>query len=133
MSRLSDRLNVGDASIEDVSEPAVGTQAQGNDAVRANLASMGDNGRRRRHVIHYAYRLESAGAAGKVDIEANLQERGFGLRESEQDDLVIFDHYASVAGSEFDRLTETLDRQMSQLGWGYDGWECAVIKEQETD
>jgi hypothetical protein len=40
---------------------------------------------------------------------------------------LVAEHHAAVAGGKFDQLTLEVSTAMREIGWKYDGWECAVI------
>jgi hypothetical protein len=48
-----------------------------NDAVRAQLKKMGDDGAQVRHVLHYAYPAPGTGLAMRPAMIADLMARGF--------------------------------------------------------
>ena len=128
MRKLLDRLGKG-WKLSSVDDAAKGTQSEGNDAVRANLATYGDDGTAVRHVIHYAYPLENARPSEEV--ARYLEQLEFSVRSAETNDGLIFESSSEVASAAFDELTETMNRDLHSMNWDYDGWECAVVQKGE--
>ena len=44
---------------------------------------------------------------------------------------VLGEHYAAVGTPEFDNLTKVLTETLAEMGWDYDGWECAILKQKK--
>lgn len=108
-------------------KPLVLGSPAANALVIAQIAQQGDDGSEERHVRHVAYpgRDQPGGLSFAVDI---LTEAGLDASEAQYRRGVLGEHYAAVATPEFDQLTEQLRDDFAQLGWEYDGWECAVLK-----
>jgi hypothetical protein len=104
------------------------SRAAANDAVRDRLAEEGDDGRAVRHVLHYAYPTEKADMAARSGMIAELAGQGFDVRDAAVDNGVVLEHYRSVAGSDFDRISSDLETWFANRNWDYDGWECAIVK-----
>jgi hypothetical protein len=99
-----------------------------NDAVRAELATLGDDGKAIRHVVHFAYPLDGANHSSRSKIVAELRARGFEVKDAAAANGLVFEHYRSVAGEEFDEFTAELKAWFRAAGWDYDGWECGIVK-----
>ena len=100
-----------------------------NMAVRDSLAEQGDDGRRPRHVLHYAYPAKKGGSAPKHEIRRIL----VGIADVRFTDGpenlgLVFEHTREVASPEFDALTDHFESLLATRGWEYDGWECDVVR-----
>jgi hypothetical protein len=102
-------------------------QGRGNDAVRRALQQAGDDGREPRHVLHYVYPDTNEDEMSKQRAEATLAEFGFSVKPAVEHGGLVAEHHAAVAGGKFDQLTLEVSTAMREIGWKYDGWECAVI------
>ena len=105
--------------------------AAGNAGVRAQLAAMGDDGTIPRHVLHYVYPNKKHDSAPREDIAAFLAGFDFDVvRDAEQDGGFVMEQNREVASAEFDAFTGHLTDTLRDMGWDYDGWECAVATEE---
>ena len=103
------------------------TQRAGNDQVRKQLITMGDDGVEPRHVIHYFFaRRWTLKRSPRQDIIDYVTELGFTVQDSTKN-CVMFDTTSAIVGEEFDQLTDDLYAFGQTNGWTYDGWECAVV------
>ncbi len=107
--------------------PMMGS-CEANDAVRAQLARMGDDGAATRHVIHYAYPEKSADMTARDALVDDLKAMGYEVKDAVHENGVVLEHYRPVAPSDFDTLTNELKDWFATRGWAYDGWECAVVQ-----
>jgi hypothetical protein len=98
-----------------------------NDPVRQVLASRGDDGTAVRHVVHYAYPQPGADLLGRPHLIEDLKTRGFTVSDAVHDSGLVFEHHRSVADAAFDAFTDELETWFAAAGWGYDGWECAMV------
>lgn len=112
-------------------KPKMG-EAESNDAVRAQLTAMGDDGSQTRHVLHYAYPEKGADMSVRPTMVAELKDRGFEVSDAAADNGIVMEHYRSVAPNDFDAFTTELSEWFSGRGWLYDGWECAVVQSGEN-
>ena len=48
------------------------------------------------------------------------------IEHAEDEGGIRFEQNREVASAEFDDLTERLEEKLKEVGWTYDGWECAV-------
>lgn len=111
--------------------PVVGpvNQAIANDKVRAQLLKEGDDGSLERHVVHFAYPVDGAeDALSKDEIKDILSAPGLAFSESEDSAGIVFEMHREVASASFDSMTQAFADNLRELGWRYDGWECAVVK-----
>ena len=109
-----------------------GGDAAGNAAIRAQLAAMGDDGTAPRHVLHYVYPHRKSAAVPREEIAAFLAEQGFDtVRDAANDGGFVMEHEREVASAAFDEFTSDLAATLSTKGWEYDGWECAVVTEEQ--
>lgn len=99
---------------------------EANDAVRAQLAAMGDDGAAVRHVLHYAYPGKPPNPVERSAMVSALAARGFEVRDAAAKDGLVLEHYRPVTADDFDELTAELSAWFAERGWNYDGWECAV-------
>ncbi|EPX79167.1 ribonuclease E inhibitor RraB [Litoreibacter arenae] len=99
-----------------------------NKLVLVEIAEQGDDGSEERHVRHFAYPLRGPDAAGKHDAVELFAEAGLDVSDAQYRGGVMGEHYAAVADTEFDQLTDSLRDEFARIGWEYDGWECAVLK-----
>ncbi len=100
---------------------------EANDAVRKQLASMGDDGRAIRHVLHYAYPTRSADRARRREMIAELTARDLMVSNAATRKGLVMEQFRSVAAAtDFDAYTTALADWFAERGWEYDGWECAV-------
>ncbi|NND17944.1 MAG: hypothetical protein HKN98_05130 [Silicimonas sp.] len=102
-------------------------RSQKNDGVRAALAGYGDDGTAVRHVIHFAYPMKKS--TGSADDAVGVISEHFTPKTAEPtgvDGGLRFEHYREVASGDFDQLTDQLEADLAEIGWDYDGWECAV-------
>jgi hypothetical protein len=109
--------------------PAAMGEAASNDLVRAQLKKMGDEGVEVRHVVHYAYPKKGADLSSRKAMIEHLKTEGYEVKDAAQEDGGVLEHYRSVAGADFDRVTVGLSNWFAGKGWSYDGWECAVVTE----
>lgn len=100
-----------------------------NDRVRQQLLTYGDDGRRPRHVVHYAYPIDGRPGDDAGQIIDLLTGQGYQARPAQTNDGVVFEHHAAVAGPAFDARTRNLTDDLARRGWDYDGWECAVVEQ----
>ncbi len=107
--------------------PAIGS-CEANDAVRAQLARMGDDGAATRHVVHFAYPDKTADMSRRDALIGDLKAKGFEVKDAVHEKGVTFEHHRPVTPGDFDTLTSELRDWFSARGWDYDGWECAVAK-----
>ena len=112
-------------------KPAQGGPAS-NDAVRVQLTKLGDDGTAVRHVLHYAYPEDAADLETRPSLIEDLRARGFDVRDAVANDGLVLEHHREVASEEFDALTADLSAWFAARDWDYDGWECAVITEQDA-
>ncbi len=98
-----------------------------NDAVRAMLASHGDDGSAPRHVLHYAYPKGSTGLESRPEMISELRGRGLEVKDAAEDDGLVMEHERSVSADDFDTVTQELQDYFDAHDWDYDGWECAVV------
>lgn len=106
--------------------PAAMGSPAANDAVRAQLRKMGDDGAQIRHVLHYAYPARGTDLAARPAMIAELTARGFEVSDAAAEGGLVMEHYRSVVADDFDALTQDLHDWFAARGWGYDGWECAL-------
>lgn len=103
--------------------------AQANLLVLEQIAEQGDDGLTERHVRHTAYPKRGAQIpAGRdriVDLFAGV---GLGVSETQYRNGILGEHEAAVATEDFNELTDGLRVELERMGWEYDGWECAVLK-----
>ncbi|MEL7258641.1 MAG: ribonuclease E inhibitor RraB [Pseudomonadota bacterium] len=88
----------------------------------------GNDGSIPRHTIHYAYTTTKAAEAAKRLVAQHLQQLGFEVSDTVENDGFKFEATSSVVGQSFDELTEELAKFLQSHDWEYDGWECAVVK-----
>ena len=105
-------------------KPALATIKKNND-VRRVLAANGDNGTTERLVQHFLD-PEFFPVRKRDQICHRLKELGFTIVAANGDHGLIAEEHREVASPDFDSVTEALERMMSDQGWQYDGWECAV-------
>jgi hypothetical protein len=103
-----------------------------NDAVRAQLAKLGDDGVRVRHILHYAYPCKEADVSRRPDMVADLEARAFAVRDAHSNKGLVLEHLRAVAPDDFDALTAELSAWFAERGWDYDGWECAVASGEQN-
>lgn len=120
-------MTIFDRLLRKKPKPVMGSPAS-NDAVRAQLASFGDDGGAVRHVLHYAYPGPEADTQRRRQIVERLRADGFEVKDAAAKDGVVFEHYRAVAADDFDKVTADLSAWFAERGWDYDGWECAVIQ-----
>ena len=101
-------------------------QAAQNDLVRAQLDKLGDDGRKSRHVIHFAYPVGASNAASRDEVKSSLADLDVKITDAADGTGVVFEHEREVASADFDNLTVRLTALFATMGWDYDGWECAV-------
>lgn len=106
-------------------------EPEANDAVRQQLSAMGDDGTATRHVLHYAYPNKVADLGTRPAMIAELTERGFDVSDAAQENGLVMEHHRAVAPDDFDAFTTELSEWFARHGWDYDGWECAVVQEEE--
>jgi hypothetical protein len=106
--------------------PAAGS-AEFNESVRVQLARMGDDGASTRHVVHYAYPSKTADPSVRSAMIGDLRTRGFDVKDAVVEQGVVFEHHRPVTPHDFDAVTNELREWFATRGWGYDGWECAVV------
>ena len=97
--------------------------------VRAQLKKLGDNGATTRHVIHYAYPQDGADLSLRDALIEHLRADGYEVKDAVHDRGLVLEHYREVASDAFDAMTVELSRRFAEMGWTYDGWECAVVNE----
>ena len=102
---------------------------EANKLVIDHIAKDGDNGLSERHVRHFAYPDGKNPKGNKLDVFEVFTDAGLGVSDSEFRGGVMGEHESAVATSEFDALTDGLRAEMEQLGWVYDGWECAILRD----
>ncbi|WP_108882221.1 ribonuclease E inhibitor RraB [Anderseniella sp. Alg231-50] len=102
------------------------TRSEKNELVRVQLRKHGDDGKKARHVIHFAYPVEGSNAQPKADVKLSLSDLDVRFTETDDSDGIVFEHEREVASAGFDDLTADLLERFSKAGWHYDGWECAV-------
>ncbi|NWG92822.1 MAG: ribonuclease E inhibitor RraB [Parvularculaceae bacterium] len=107
--------------------PAMGS-CEANNAVRAQLAAMGDDGAAVRHVVHDAYPTKGADMSTGRDLVETLETRGFEVSDAANENGVVFEHHRTVAPDDFDAATTGLEASFATRGWDHDGWECAVVQ-----
>ncbi|NNK77122.1 MAG: hypothetical protein HKP40_00275 [Litoreibacter sp.] len=110
----------------DLGDP--GTAAS-NTAVRLHLSRQGDLGLTSRMVAHYMYPdagLSLGPRSHVADIFAGIDGA---LSDAHERNGFVFEQKCNLHPDTFDVFTESLRRDLMELGWKYDGWECAVIKE----
>jgi hypothetical protein len=104
---------------------------ESNDVVRAELARHGDNGRRVRKVLHFAYPSPGGGntkPAVREFVALGVSVAGYrNIREVDETG-VVFERRQSIASAKFDEQTALLVSILHQLGWAYDGWEAEVVR-----
>ncbi|MEL7488722.1 MAG: ribonuclease E inhibitor RraB [Pseudomonadota bacterium] len=110
---------------------AMGAPAS-NDAVRAQLTALGDDGAATRHVLHYAYPERTADDADRDSMRNDLIDRGFKVSDAASGNGFVLEHHREVASNDFDALTADLSAWFAARGWDYDGWECAVVTAQDA-
>lgn len=108
-------------------KPVMGSPTA-NDAVRAQLASFGDNGGAIRHVLHYAYPAEGSNPELRGQIVDELLADGFEVKDAATGDGLVLEQYRAVVPDDFDAVTAELSAWFAERGWDYDGWECAVVQ-----
>jgi hypothetical protein len=108
-------------------KPVMGSPAA-NDAVRAQLASFGDDGAATRHVLHYAYPGAAANLDARLEMIRGLRADGFAVKDAAAANGLVLEHYRAVAPDDFDKVTAELSAWFAERGWEYDGWECAVAQ-----
>ena len=102
-------------------------QAARNGMIREALAGQGDDGRRARQVSHYVFPDLAGAAATDTALKAAVAGYGFSARFTAAGDGLILEHEREVASEAFDAEVAGLIEVMDQLGWQYDGWDCAVM------
>ena len=102
---------------------------EANKLVITHIAKDGDNGLSERHVRHFAYPVEEQRKGDKLDVFEVFTDAGLGVSDSEFRGGVLGEHDSAVATAEFDQLTDGLRVEMEKLGWVYDGWECAILRD----
>ncbi|AMY69257.1 ribonuclease E inhibitor RraB [Frigidibacter mobilis] len=102
-------------------------QAARNGMIREALAGQGDDGRRVRQVSHYVFPDLAGEAASDGALKAAVAGYGFSARFTAAGDGLILEHEREVASAAFDAEVAGLIETMDQLGWQYDGWDCAVL------
>ena len=102
-------------------------QAARNGMIREALAGQGDDGRRARQVSHYVFPDLAGAAATDTALKAAVAGYGFSARFTAAGDGLILEHEREVASADFDAEVAALIDVMDQLGWHYDGWDCAVL------
>jgi len=111
-------------------KPLLIGSAQANQLVLDQLAEQGDDGTQDRHVRHTTFPLRGVeGVAGRdriVDLFARI---GLDVSETQYRDGILGEHDAAVATEDFNELTDGLRIELAGMGWEYEGWECAVLKE----
>lgn len=110
--------------------PLMGS-CEANNAVRAQLARMGDDGVAVRHVVHYAYPEPDADMAERAGLVEALKARGYEVSDAVNPNGLVFEHHRSVAAADFEAATTELKEWFAARDWDYDGWECAVIQKQK--
>jgi len=105
---------------------------ESNNLVRAQLKKMKDDGAKTRHVIHYAYPQNGADLSLRDAMIEHLRADGYDVKDAVQDHGLVLEHYREVASGAFDAVTGDLSRWFAEMGWTYDGWECAVVNEKTT-
>lgn len=108
----------------EVLEEGIASKAEGNAAIRRQLAEMGDDGTRERHVVHYAY------FGGDAQMSADAVAAGllkqFKVSDTANSDGLIFEEHREIASAAFDAHIAKLESDFVAISWEYDGWECAV-------
>ncbi|PTX55732.1 hypothetical protein C8N43_0374 [Litoreibacter ponti] len=102
---------------------------EANKLVLAQIAQQGDDGLSERHVRHLAYPMRDAGAKDRSHVVDLFSEIGLDPSEAAMRGGVMGEHHAAVATPEFDHLTGLLRETLEEMGWEYDGWECAIRRE----
>lgn len=110
-------------------KPLVIGSPEANQLVLDHIAKQGDDGRAERHVRHTAYPMRDAQARDRSFVVDVFTEVGLDASEAIIRGGVLGEHYASVATPEFNVLTASLRDTLEELGWEYDGWECAILRE----
>lgn len=98
-----------------------------NQSIRYQINSMGDDGTATRHILHYAYPDEDQRLQKPSEIRALARKHGLTHRDAAHDGGFVFEHHREVASTNFDRFTAEFAVQLRELGYDYDGWECAVV------
>jgi len=101
-----------------------------NDQIRAVLAQYDDDGSAPRHVVHHAYpKDEHARDKGTARRVIGWKMSQFTNASSEEG--LVFEEIRDVASEAFDAATDKLRRDLEEIGWVYDGWESAVVAEED--
>lgn len=108
--------------------PPLGSSVS-NSLVRAQLKKMGDDGAKTRHVIHYAYPQDGADPSLRDAMIERLRADGYDVKDAVHENGLVLEHYREVASEAFNAMTVDLSRWFAEMGWAYDGWECAVVSE----
>lgn len=108
-------------------KPVMGSPAA-NDAVRAQLRALGDDGAAVRHVLHYAYPDSGADASQRPAMMTALSARGYEVKDAAANDGFVMEQHRSITPDDFDKATAELSAWFAERSWGYDGWECAVVQ-----
>ncbi len=108
-------------------KPSLETISKNTD-VRKALVAHGDKGSAIRHVRHFLY-PEFFPVRKRDELIIRLQALGFAVASAADDHGLIAEEQREVASADFDSLTESLERMMRDIGWQYDGWECALVKD----
>lgn len=96
-----------------------------DDMLRQTLKQHGDVLSKPRQVDHFAYFKTDHETAAYMTF---VQERGYTLDETDQENSVAFYKISPVEGEEFDRQLATLVSKAEELNGEYDGWACPVTK-----
>lgn len=100
-------------------------QLSADEMLRETLKQHGDVHSKPRQVDHFAYFNTDHEAAAYMIF---VQERGYTLETTEQENAVAFYKVSPVEGEEFDQQLAILIAKASELNGDYDGWACPVTK-----
>lgn len=102
---------------------------EANALVIVEIKKQGDDGQQERHVKHTAYPSRDGGALERSQVVDLFAEVGLDPSELDYRGGILGEHYAAVSTPEFDTLTTAMRIALAEMGWEYDGWECAILRE----
>ena len=107
--------------------------AQGNDMVRDQLLSHGDDGSKARPIEHWAYPDPANEQSASYDSMAQkFEELGLSV-ESALDGGCKLSETKALKPDLFDDWTQKLANICADDGWEYDGWETEVVRPDEME
>ncbi|MFY0691593.1 MAG: hypothetical protein JXR14_06685 [Paracoccaceae bacterium] len=103
--------------------------AASNTAVRLHLSRQGDLGLTPRIVTHFMYPDAGLSPGPRSHVADIFSDLDGALSDAHERNGFVFEQTCNLHPDTFDVFTEKLRRDLRELGWTYDGWECAVTKE----